>query len=125
MNRPPIRLGPLAILLLVISTALTTMAILTYSTSKADLVLAQRFADSVRIRYQLDEQGCRIMQQLEEDPQSAAAIGFEYNEGKYEYHSSLEGYTLTIVIDESGQLVSNRIHKDWSPEDDYNLWPGE
>ena len=44
MKKTPIRLGPLMILLLVISIALTTLALLTVTTSRADRALAERFA---------------------------------------------------------------------------------
>ena len=57
MKKTPIRLGPLMILLLVISIALTTLALLTVTTSRADRALAERFAASVSARYGLERDG--------------------------------------------------------------------
>ena len=50
MQQIPIKLGPLALLLTVISICLTTLSILTFSTSSADMRLAQRYAETVRER---------------------------------------------------------------------------
>ena len=52
-NRTPIRLLPLALLLTVISICLTVLAILTFSTAGADLRLAEKYAETVRTRYEL------------------------------------------------------------------------
>ena len=57
MQQIPIKLGPLALLLTVISICLTTLSILTFSTSSADMRLAQRYAEAVRERDALEIQG--------------------------------------------------------------------
>ena len=51
MNKAPIRLGPMALLLTVISICLTILAILTFTTARADLRLAQKYAETVQARY--------------------------------------------------------------------------
>ena len=50
MKRIPIKLGPLALLLAVVSLCLTTLSILTFTTARADMALAERFADTVSSR---------------------------------------------------------------------------
>ena len=44
MKQVPIKLGPLALLLTVISICLTTLAILTFATARADWRLAEKHA---------------------------------------------------------------------------------
>ena len=44
----PIKLGPLALLLTVITICLTTLAILTLTTARADLRLAEKYAERFR-----------------------------------------------------------------------------
>ena len=57
MNQVPVKLGPLALLLTVISICLTTLAILTFSTARADWRLADRYAQTVTARYDLMNEG--------------------------------------------------------------------
>ena len=57
MNQVPIKLGPLALLLTIISICLTTLSILTFTTSGADLRLARKYADTVQTRYELEKEG--------------------------------------------------------------------
>ena len=54
MKQVPIKLGPLALLLTVISICLTTLAILSFTTASADLRLAEKYADTVQTRYELE-----------------------------------------------------------------------
>ena len=61
-NRTPIRLLPLALLLTVISICLTVLAILTFSTAGADLRLAEKYAETVRTRYELEIEGQEFLQ---------------------------------------------------------------
>ena len=65
MNQVPIRLGPLALLLTIISICMTTLSILTYTTSGADLRLAEKYADTVRVRYELEADGQAFVQEAE------------------------------------------------------------
>ena len=57
MRHIPIKLGPLALLLAVISICMTTLGILTFTTAGADLVMAEKYAATVRNRYELEYQG--------------------------------------------------------------------
>ena len=56
MHQVPIKLGPLALLLTIISICLTTLSILTCTTSGADLRLAQKYAETVQTRYSLERE---------------------------------------------------------------------
>lgn len=71
MNQVPIRLGPLALLLTIISICMTTLSILTYTTSGADLRLAEKYAETVRVRYELEAEGQAFLQEVE----SAVSVG--------------------------------------------------
>ena len=69
MKQVPIKLGPLALLLAVISICLTTLGILTFTTARADLRLAEKYASTVRTRYELERRGQEFLQELSEtDP---------------------------------------------------------
>ena len=57
MRQIPVKLGPLALLLTVISICLTTLAILTFTTAEADRRLADHFAETIETRYRLESQG--------------------------------------------------------------------
>ena len=57
MKQLPVKLGPLALLLTVISICLTTLSILTFTTARADASLARKYADTVTARYSLMNQG--------------------------------------------------------------------
>ena len=63
MKQVPIKLGPVALLLTVISICLTVMAILTFSTAGADKAMANMFANSTQIRYGLEQSGQEFLQQ--------------------------------------------------------------
>ncbi len=57
MKELPIRLTPLALLLTVISICMTVLGILTYTTARADMNLAETYAETVRSRYELEVRG--------------------------------------------------------------------
>ena len=57
MKKPPFRLGPLALLLTVISICLTILAILTFTTARADLRLSAEYAQTTKARCALEAQG--------------------------------------------------------------------
>ena len=64
MNQVPIKLGPLTLLLTVISICLTTLAILTFTTARADMRLAEKSARTVSDRYELERQGQAFLKDL-------------------------------------------------------------
>ena len=134
MRHTPIKLGPLAILLAVVSICMATLGILAFSTARADWSLAREHADTVRVRYGLEAQGQRFLQAAAEALEKGAGLesledAWMDEEGIY-WHTFTEGaFGLQVGIrqGEEGdlQVVSWKIHREWEPDEDLNLWPGE
>lgn len=57
MKHVPIKMGPIALLLAVISICMTTLGILSYSTAEADLRLAAKYSVTVTDQYEREAQG--------------------------------------------------------------------
>ncbi len=135
MRHIPIRLGPLAILLTVISICMTTLGILNFTTARADLSLAQQYADTVRTRYELEVYGQTFLRQVKEFLEEGGDLTrMEETEtddmGVTRRTFSENQYTLTVEImpDEVAgfRVCGWRIRKAWEPETDMgNLWLGD
>ena len=69
------RLGPIAIFFTIVAAVLATLAIHAVSTSRADVVLAERFAQTTSIRYALEADGNRFLAGLEKAPEDTASLG--------------------------------------------------
>lgn len=111
MEQTPIRLGPLALLLTVISICLTVLAILTFSTARADLALAERYAQTVQTRYDLESQGQIFL--------ASAKPGQEQT-------FTEDGMRLTVALDERGNVSRWTLEKEWDQSDTIGgLWPGQ
>lgn len=128
-----IRLGPIAIFLAVIAAVVATLAMLTFATSRADMALAERFAAVTAIRYELDEEGNRFLQAVEENSGKAAEGSGETTAlagGGWKYYTEKEGYALTVEVvpadSESGwQVTKWKINKLWEGDDPFeDLWLG-
>ena len=128
-----IRLGPIAIFLAVIAAVVATLAMLTFATSRADMALAERFAAVTAIRYELDEEGNRFLQAVEETSGKAAEGSGETTAlagGGWKYYTEKEGYALTVEVvpagSESGwQVTKWKINKLWEGADPFeDLWLG-
>lgn len=119
MKHIPIRLGPLALLLTVISICVGTLAVLSFSASGADMRLATRYSEAVRTRYLLEEDGQAFL-----DEMNAAPAGQESITQTFER----DGYTLKVVLTaaEGGYEVTEwQINKIWEEDTVIdNLWPG-
>lgn len=134
MKHIPIRLGPLAVLLTVISICMTTLAILNFTTARADFSLAGQYADTVRSRYELEVQGQGFLRRAEEIlTQGGDIAGLEEAEigenGVIRKTFSENQFTLTVEIvpdPEAGIRVSSwRIRKAWEEDTNMgNLWMG-
>ena len=133
MNQVPIKLGPLALLLTVISICLTTLAILTYTTAGADLRLAEKYADTVTKRYEWMNQGAEFLQSAQEQVESGQPVSALPDtdtdaDGVTWYEKEQDEMKLSLgVREEAGDLVieSFRVTKEWSEDLDLgNLWPG-
>lgn len=135
MKHIPIRLGPLALLLAVISICMTTLGILTFTTARADLAMAEKYAATVRGRYELEYQGQKFLEFVGK----TLAEGIALNELP-DTETDVEGIVWKrIVQDETTLLiglvpeqnrgyrvVSWRLIKAWSADESMGmLWNGE
>ena len=110
MKHIPIRLGPLALLLTVISICMSTLSMLSYANAEADLRLAQRYAETTRIRYELEKEGQQWL----------------LSHGSGETVLEKEGYKLTIRLDASGQPLLWKIEREWEENTEIpDLWEGD
>lgn len=133
MKEVPIRLGPLALLLTVLSICLTTLGILAFTTARADLSLAEKYADTVRDRYAREAEGMEYLRDVREGLASGAgAADFEERDEDGviwkrigdENRGLLIG--LRIKEDKSLEIVSWRLENRWEEESvPGNLWSGE
>ena len=126
MNKAPIRLGPMALLLTVISICLTILAILTFTTARADLRLAEKYALTVSERYALEKEGQEYLAGLNAgrveapEPGEDGVLRTELERGGYRLH-------ISLLPDAGGgyELISWRQEKDWEQSELIdNLWSG-
>ena len=125
MKHVPIRLGPLALLLAVISICLTILAVLSFTTGQADLRLAQRYADTVTERYALEAEGQAFLADVcrGNDLQSGLPLVTETIENE-------NGLSLHIELKQNAQgsydITSWKFLRDWEEDTDLdNIWTGE
>ena len=111
MSKAPVKLGPLALLLTVISICLTVMAILTFATARADRRLSEKYAATVLLRYELDGEGQAWYASVADTP------------GVQETVLEKDGSTLTIRVEE-GRITAWRHERAWEENLDLDLWPG-
>ena len=133
MIEKPMRLGILAVLLLVIGISLTTLGVLTLSTAQADLRLAQRYAETTRAQYQREAAGQTFMQEV----QNALAQGMDpmQLEGVTQngdiFEKTIAGDSVALCIGfrvtEPGnyEIVRWETTTQWAPQEQTgNLWGG-
>ena len=131
MKQTPIKLGPLALLLTVISICLTTLAILAFTTARADYRLAERYAQTVETRYALEIQGQEFLRELSEtDLADYGLMDWDRDyAGVYWTEFEQDGARLKIGFrpDRKGgyTVVSWRQEKGWVEDDSLGtLWDG-
>ena len=128
-----IRLGPFAIFLTVMVMVMTMLALLTISTSNADLVMAGRFASITQTRYALETDAERFLSEAS-DPAAAGRLAekpeVNATAGGYRFEKESNGYKLVIEIsipDSSGsyELRSRSISRIWRSDDPTeDIWKG-
>ena len=115
-----IKLEPLALLLTLIAICMSVLCLLSFATSLADERLAKRYAETVKIRYELEEEGQRYLADLNLD---------EYNTDIIEKEIIKDDYVLNIVLEktqDSYQLKQYKIEKIWENYTGIkDLWKGE
>lgn len=120
-----LRLGPIAIFLVVVAIILTTLATLTLATTHADKVMAERFASVTSTRYELEAEG----QQFLRDYDAQAAAGAVTDEDR-EKTIERDGYTLEIRVsapDGNGDFEIEKwdLRKNWNADDPFtHIWKG-
>lgn len=126
MKRTPIKLGPLALLLAVISICLTTLALLNYSTAHADRRLAEKFAETVSTRYMLEKEGQELLASLT-DVESLSEWERD-SEGRCWTVLEQDGFRLRIGLDSNGsdwRIINWTQEKEWEHDEHIaNLWTG-
>ena len=111
MNHVPIKLGPLALLLAVVSICLTVLSILSFASARADWKLAEQYARTVQTRYALEEQGQRFLAEAEPGAQET----FEQ-----------DGLRLIVALGEDGEILRWTLEREWNQDDTFgNLWLGD
>lgn len=138
MKHIPIRLGPLALLLTVISICMTTLGILSFTTARADLSLAMKYASTVQERYALEKEGQRFLSEVGaalaegNGPEVLGLFdGTEVDEAGVVHRTLEQGESrLQVGILPEGKdgfrVVEWRLQKDWVPDDGMgDLWDGE
>ncbi len=119
MKNTPIRLGLLALLLTIISICMAVLAMLSVSSSHADLRLSERFAQSVKTRYELEEEGQLFLKQMNESPKDEI-ISKDIEK---------DGFVLSIELQlkDDEYIIRNwKIKKTWEESTKIdNLWKGD
>lgn len=130
-----IRLGPIAVFLAVIAVVLATLAVLTTSTTNADKVLADRYAEVTKARYLLQSRGEEFVSRFDEMSAKgkidAEVLKLKKTKKGYSKIIHGKGYDLKIEIT-SGRSADKYkisgwdIKKKWNGEDPYEkVWKGE
>ena len=120
-----LRLGPIAIFLVVVAIILTTLATLTLATTNADKVMAERFAAVTANRYELEAEG----QQFLRDFDAKAAAG-AVTEKERQTKIERDSYTLEIRVSEPDANGDYKIEKwdlkkNWKADDPFtHIWKG-
>ena len=128
MNEVPMKLGPLALLLTVISICMTTLAILTFTTARADQSLAEKYAETVKERYELEAQGQAYLAETSDDL-SQGMIFLTDADGIIWNTLEQDNARLRIGVKDTGRgtyLVNTwQIERQWEEDTSIgNLWPG-
>ena len=119
------RLGPIAIFLVVVAIILTTLATLTLATTNADKVMAERFAAVTSARYELEAEGQQFIRDYDELAAAGAVIDADRQ-------ATIEknGYTLQIRVsqpDGNGNFEIEQwdLKKNWNADDPFtHIWKG-
>lgn len=129
MKELPIRLTPLALLLTVISICMTVLGILTCTTARADMNLAETYAETVRTRYELEVRGQDWVDDLIDADGQTGLVPDEDGVIREDFRSE-DGLILHagIVIEGGGRLriVEWRYEHEWEEDTSIGkLWDGK
>ena len=129
MNEHPIRLTPLALLLAVISICMTVLGILTYMTARADMNLAETYAQTIRSRYELEKAGETRVHELFSSPAAVSSLDTDEDGIHREELDNDAGLVLRIGIrpaeDDTPVIVEWRFERGWTEDTSIgSLWDG-
>ncbi len=131
MKQTPIKLGPLALLLTVISICLTMLSILSFTTARADMRLAEKYAETVSTRYELETEGQQYLADVRGTVPVIAADALADTEqddsGIVWKQFDRDGAMLRVGVDPADgfRVVSWKHSKEWEEDTDIGmLWPG-
>ncbi len=129
MKNTNMKLGPLALILTVISICMAILAILSYTTAHADKRLAEKYADNIAVRYQLEREGQKYLADVCGSLADGTA-GYVPDESGIIWNTIQSGDdALRIGIEptEDGvRTVYWRQEHAWEPNTDIGqLWTGE
>lgn len=125
MKQIPVRLGPLALLLTVITICLAVLSLLALTTARADLKLAERAADTQARRYALEEEANRFLLELENG--SAEGAVTDGAEGLIRKTFASDGFFLETEFKKTAggyEIVSFRSGREWEEDTEINIWDG-
>jgi len=127
-QQAPVRLGPLALILTVISICLAILAILSFTTARADLRLAEKYAANVRERYALEGEGQAYLGEVSDALASGSALSVD-EDGVLRHYLTRGDAMLSIGLELKGaswQVVSWRQEQAWEPNLEIgDLWSGD
>ncbi len=128
MKELPIRLTPLALLLTVISICLTVLGILTYTTARADMNLAETYAETVRTRYELEARGQNWIGGLAasaDGPTEPAPDGDGVIREEFRSDDGLILHAGAVIEDGAPRIVEWRFEHEWEEDTSIGkLWDG-
>ena len=126
-----IRLGPMAIFLCVMTMIIATIAVLTISTSGADLVMARRFASVTQTRYALEADGEEFLAAAEAGADLSSMPGVSARKDGFVFEKKENGYKLEVEISRPGDGTDSfevrefRVSRIWEADDPADdIWKG-
>ena len=130
MKQVPIKLGPLALLLTVISICLTTLAILTFTTARADRRLAEKYAETVSTRYSLEIRGQEFLGEAQAMAENGSFEFLDDLDRNGVYWETLEqgGSRLKIGVRQRGtdaEVLAWKHERLWEEDTSLNIWLGD
>jgi len=125
MKDLPIRLGPLALLLTVISICMTVFGILTYATARADMNLAETYAETVRTRYRLETEAQEYLVRLSDPGEEALPDADGVLREVFRDESGLTLRTgVRLASDGDPVVVEWRFEHEWEEDTSVDVWDG-
>ena len=128
----PVRSGALTLLIAVVAVCLAVLAVLAFSTARADLALAERAMERLELDVECENEGWRWLAQVDAALAEGASLpgGLAADEqGVLE--TVIEGeegrrLTVRLVLAEDGgwRIDSWQLSQEWEADESLDLWDG-